>query len=66
MSHQSHRYQIRFHCRPAPGEPFRWQISDPVEVTALTAVTAERLARHLTGVDNNWQVRECLDLGQAA
>lgn len=67
MPKMAHNYRIIFHRRPLQDEPFFWHQSEPIEVSAMTPETAQRLARKMLmtapGEEDLWSVRECQDLG---
>ena len=63
MPQMAHVFRVQFHQAPQPHEPFRWKISDPIDVEAMTAEVAQRLARTGLGVDATWTLRRCDDLG---
>ena len=63
MPRMTHVFDVTFHQAPAPGEPFKWNISDTIQVTALDAASAQRLARRVLMLDESWLVRECQDHG---
>jgi hypothetical protein len=67
MPYRSHNFRVQFHRQPLPREPFAWRTSDSIEVTALNATGAQRLARSLLKIDqlpdaDRWFLRECLQL----
>lgn len=63
MPHMARVFDIRFHQAPQPGQPFKWHISDNVEIFAMSEATAVRLARRALGLDDTWHVRKVLDHG---
>ena len=63
MPHMAHVFDVRFHQAPQPGQPFKWHISDNIQVEAMTEANAVRLARRALGLDDTWLVRKVLDHG---
>lgn len=68
MPKMSDVYRVTFTRHPYANEPFVWQVSEPVEVTAMHEDTAVKMARRSLGLDDRadadrWTVKECLNLG---
>ncbi len=63
MPKMANIYTITYHKQPAPGEPYKWSITEPIEISAMTQDVAERLGRRVLKLDDTWLVRECLNAG---
>lgn len=68
MPKMSNVFRITFTRNPLPNEPFYWQTTEPVEITAMHQDTAEKMARRSLGLDarddaDRWIVKECENLG---
>ena len=63
MPFMTHVFDVTFHRQPAPGAPFKWDISETVQVTAMDQQSAERLARRSLGLDEQWRLRSAQDRG---